>query len=394
MSSKRAVIFFAILIVIGIVAGKILIEKRRKALLSYPPLKESPIPVEYGVVKEGEVGDKLLFVGQVLPYQYANISTKVAGTIIKVNKREGERFKKGEVLAEIDNSEIRSSILSIEEAAKGKGALLKGLEAQLKAAEVAKENAKREYERELFLYKRGAVPKEAVEKKENLYQSAKAKVEELKAKIRELKLAVKSLKEKANSLKSSLKYTKIRAVKDGVVAFVLEYPGSVAFPGKPIMKVFYPQEGMRVLVKVPPQIVKELSLKGEVKVNGKPQGTLEKIYPAADAKSSLAVVEVKLKPNSKLIPNQLVKVELPSKKAKGLVVPIYSILHTKDGDFVLKFKGQNLIPVKVKVVKEGTTKAVVKGNLKVGDKVAVGRESKLLQLFQLRKAVPAEAFNG
>jgi len=394
MNGKRAVIVFVILVMVAVVVGKALIEKRKRALLSYPPVKEYPIPVEYAVVKRGEVGDRLLFVGKVLPYQYANISTKVAGTIIKVNKKEGETFKKGEVLAEIDSSEIESSVLSVEEAAKGKEALLKGLRAQLKAAEVALKNAKREYERELFLYRKGAVSKEAVEREENIYQSAKAKVEELKAKIEELKLSVKSLKEKANSLRSSLKYTKIRAVKDGVVAFVLEYPGSVAFPGKPIMKVFYPQDGMRVLVKVPPQLVKELSLKGEVKVNGKPQGTLEKIYPAADVKNSLAIVEVRLEPNTRLMPNQLVKVELPSKKAEGLVVPIYSLLHAKNGDFVLKFKGQSLVPVKVEVIKEGTVKAVVKGDLKPGDKVAVGRESKLLQLFQIRKAVPAEAFNG
>ncbi|WP_456455323.1 efflux RND transporter periplasmic adaptor subunit [Thermovibrio sp.] len=394
MNSKKAIIVFVILLVVGIVVGKALIEKRKRALLSYPPLKEYPVPVEYAVVKEGEVGDRLLFIGKVLPYQYAAISTKVAGTIIKVNKKEGETFKRGEVLAEIDSSEIESSVLSVEEAAKGKGALLKGLKAQLKAAEVALKNAKREYERELFLYRKGAVSKEAVEKKENVYQSAKAKVEELKAKIGELKLSIKSLKEKANSLRSSLKYTKIRALKDGVVALVLEYPGSVAFPGKPIMKVFYPQDGMRVLVKVPPSLVKELSVKGEVKVNGKPLGTLEKIYPAADAENSLAVVEVKLKSNSGLMPNQLVKVELPSKKVKGLVVPVYSLLHAKDGDFVLKFKGQSLVPVKVEVIKEGTVKAVVKGDLKPGDKVAVGRESKLLQLFQIRKAVPAEAFNG
>jgi len=391
MKGRKALILLLILIVVGTVAGKLLIEKRKKELLSYPTPKSYPLPVEYATVKEGKLREEFNYLGEVLPYSYADVSTKVAGTVLKLYKREGEHFKKGEPLVELDSSEIESSVLALENEKRAKESLLSGLKSQLQAAQVAAENAKREYERELFLYRRGAVPKEAVEKSQNAYEAAVAKVKTVKSQIRELELSIKSLEKKKEAVASQLKYTKIRALKDGTVSQVLIYPGAVALPGKPIMKVFYSQ-GLRVLVKVPPEDAKELQIGETVLVEGKPEGVLTKLYPTADRGSSLYIAEVKLE-KTDLKPNQLVKTTLFGKEAEGIVLPSSAILHLKNGTAVLLLENGTVNPVYVKVLKRVNGLVIVSGKLKPGEKVAVGRESKLLEILRAGKAVPAEAFN-
>ncbi len=394
MKSSRALIILAVFIVIGFVVGKILIKKRRAELLSYRPPRVYPLPVEYATVREGKLREKFNYVGEVLPYTYADISTKVSGTLLKIYKREGDHFKKGELLAKIDDSQIRNSILALENEEKAKASLISGLESQLKAAQVAEKNAKKEYERELFLYRRGAVPEEAVEKYQTNYESAAARVKTLKSQIEELKLAVKSIEKNRKALASQLKYTEIRAVKNGTVANVLMYPGAVALPGKPIMRVFYDSDGFRVLVNVPPQEAKEIETGSVALVEGEPIGEVSKVYPAANRENSLYTVEVKLKNSSGIKPGQLVKVTLVGKAVKGLVLPYTAILHTKNGTVVVVLEGRKVKPVPVKVKKQVNNRVVVVGNLKPGQKVAVGRESKLLEILRVRNVVPAEAFNG
>ncbi len=390
----KAIIVILIITIVGVVIGKVLIKKRRAELLSYPPPKVYPIPVEYAVAKEGSVSDTFHYVGEVLPYTYANVSTKVAGTVLKVYKREGEHFKKGELLAKIDSSQIENTVLALESEKRSKEELLSGLKAQLKAAEVVAKNAKKEYEREKFLYERGAVPKEAVEKYENAYHRALSEVKTLKSKIGELKLAVKSIEEQKRAVASQLQYTEVRAVKDGTVSKVLLYPGDVAVPGRPIMRVFYDSDGFRVLLNVPPKEAKEIEVGAPVNVEGKPIGVVSKIYPAADQKNGLYTVEVKLKSLDGLKPAQTVRADLKGKAYSGIVLPYLSVLHMKDTDMVLKLKGREVIPTPVRVLKRVNQWVVISGNVKPGDKVVVGRESKLLEVLRRKSAVPAEAFNG
>ncbi len=394
MNSKKALAVFALFLVLMILAGRFLIEKRKKELLSYPTVKERSVPVEFARVREGFLRKRLRYVGRVYPEQFATVSTKLSGVILEVTKREGEEFKKGDILVRIDDSELRESILSIKREREAKEALLSGFEAQLRAAEIERENAKKQYERELFLFERGAVPKESVEKLQNAYKGAEAKVESLKSRIKSLKLSIKALERKEESLRSSLKYTTVRALKDGVVSRVLAYPGTVVLPGKPIMEVFYPQDGMKILVNVPPAESEEVVVGGEAKVEGKVEGVVSKVYPASEKRGGLFVIEIKLKRGAPFKPYQFVRVELLSKAVHGLIVPASAILRLRDGDFVLVLRERDVKAERVEVLERTEDYCVVSGNIHPGEKVVVGRENRLLRIYRLGKAYPAEEFNG
>lgn len=395
MKTKTAWIIFILILIFGLVPVAVAVKKRKAAIASIPTPTVYPIPVEWTTIKSGTLRDSFSYVGTVKPYKYATVSTKIPGTVLKVYKKEGDVFHKGELLARIDSSEITNNILALENAKRAKEDTLPGLKAKLKFAEIALKNAKKEFNRESFLFKRGAVPERVVEGAENQLAAAKSNLKTVKSTIEGLNSSILSIGKQVNALKDQLKYTEIRAVDDGVVAEVLSYEGDMALVGKPIMKVYYPKYGFRVLVNVPPEDAKEMPVGSSVFINGKEVGKLIKYYPAANSINSLYVAEVRVDRASNLKPGENVTLKILGSAYEGQLVPIYSILHMKDGDYVLAI-GENgqVKPVKVKVLKTVEGQAVISSNLQEGTKLVVGRESKLLEVFRRGKAIPSEKFKS
>ncbi|ADY74109.1 efflux transporter, RND family, MFP subunit [Desulfurobacterium thermolithotrophum DSM 11699] len=390
---KTKILFIAIivgLVLIGVTA----IKKKKEEISKIPPPKIYPISVKWTTIKSGELQEEFNYIGTFQPYKHATISTKIYGTVLKVYKSEGDFFKKGELLAKIDDSEIKSNISALEEEKRAKENLIPGLRAELRAAEIALKNAKEEFNREKFLYEKGAVPKVAVEKVENQLAIAESKVESIKAKWKELKSAISSIEKKIEALKSQLKYTEIRALDDGVVSEVLAYEGSLATPGKPIIKVYYPKYGFKILINIPPEDAKEIPIDSPVFKGEKKIGKLVKYYPSAN-ENFLYIAEIKVNKSEKIKPFENVSVKVLGKPYKGQIVPIYAILHLKNGDYVLSVEQNNKVkPVKIKVLKTVKDKAIISSNLQEGTKVIVGRESKLLEVMRRGSVVLSEAFDG
>jgi RND family efflux transporter MFP subunit len=392
MGSKRALLILSLILVVLALIGGALVKKRKEELSKLPPPKTYPVPVEYAVVKKGTVYPEFRFVGQVEPISYAKVSTKVSGTILKLYKREGDFARKGELLLEVDPGEIEKNLSSLKAQEEAVRKVAQGIKAKIEAARVALKNAKEEYQRELFLYRNKAVPKEAVERAENAYHRSLAELKSLKAELNRNLLTADSIKKKREALSENLKYAKVRALKDCVVSKVMAYEGELALAGKPILELFY-LEGLRVLVKVPPEVAKEVPLGSRATVEGV-EARVEKIYPGADEKTHLYSLEIRPTGKASFRPRELVKLTLRGKPVKGELLPATSILNLKGKRVVLLIEGNRVKPVEVKVIKEFEDKVVIEPSLPEGSKVAVGMESKLLKLLRLRKVVPVEEVNG
>ncbi|TCK02870.1 efflux RND transporter periplasmic adaptor subunit [Phorcysia thermohydrogeniphila] len=391
MKSKRAWIIFGLILVVSVIVGVKAVKKRKLEMAKTPPPKTYPIPVNYSVVSEGELRKTFKYVGTVKPYRDASISTKISGTVLRVYKSEGESFKKGELLLKIDDSEIRKEIGALEREIEASEKALSALRAELTSSKVLLKNAKENYEREKFLYEKGAVPKVSLEEAENRLALAESKVKSLKAKIEETELKKEALKERREALLSRLKYTEIRAPQDGVVSGLFVHEGDTALPGKPLMKVIYPQFGMRVLLNVPPEEAKEIPVGSPVKLNGLSVGKVVKVYPATE--NSLYVLEVKVE-GGNFKAGERVIAEVNGRSFRGKIVPVSSILHLKDGDYVLAIENGNRVkPVNVKVLKVVEGRALISSDIPVGTKVVTGRESKLLEVYRRGVVLPVEVIN-
>ncbi len=256
----------------------------------------------------------------------SNVSFKrVAGKIIKFYKNEGDKIKKGEVLAQIDPKDyvlqlekikkeinslkfkkkaleekkkrisqqieknIQISNLSLEESKKIKQSVLsqiKGIDAQLTQLEKDKKRFSE-------LVKKDLAPKRKLEEIEtniNVLKSKKdalfAKIEQLqihhkilneklqlakvkKIQVKELENEIKALTNKIKSLKKSkedienlIEYTKLKAPFDGVIAKKFKSVGEIVSSGIPVYAV-YPLNDVYIKV-----LLEETKLKG-VKIGNK-----------------------------------------------------------------------------------------------------------------------------
>ena len=133
---------------------------------------------EVALVSPAQASVDLAATGYVVPQVVAKVGAKVAGRISKVNIREGDKVKTGDVLFELDPSDQKSAVTS----GQARAAAAKARAAAARArAEVARANlveTKLQWDREKILAEKGA--------------SARATAEDLGAKVKSLDEQVKA----------------------------------------------------------------------------------------------------------------------------------------------------------------------------------------------------------
>lgn len=98
------------------------------------------------------------YVGTALPKESVELGPKMSGTLATVDVEEGETVKKGQVLFRLDTKSTR---LGVQQA-----------EAALAGAKIARDNAKKELERQQQLAAKGTVAAAVLERTESGYNSA------------------------------------------------------------------------------------------------------------------------------------------------------------------------------------------------------------------------------
>jgi HlyD family secretion protein len=118
---------------------------------------------EIGLVSPAQATVDLAATGYVVPQVVAKVGAKVTGRIAKVNLREGDSVKAGQLLFELDPSDQRSAVAAA--AARVSAARAKAVAARARAA-VARATAVEtqvQYDRNKKLVERGAVPQATVD---------------------------------------------------------------------------------------------------------------------------------------------------------------------------------------------------------------------------------------
>ncbi len=256
----------------------------------------------------------------------SNISFKrVSGKIIKFYKKEGDKVKKGEILAKIDpkdyvlqlekikkeinslifkkqaleekkdriNKQIDKNIQIVKISLKENKKLQDSLLSQIKGIDSRLSQLKKDRERFLNLVNKDLAPRRKLEEIETNIDVLSSQKEALLAKLEQLKLQKQSLNEKVkltkikklqikeieseisslsskiNSLRKSkedienlIEYTKLRAPFDGVIAKRFKSVGEIVSSGVPVFAV-YPLNDIYIKV-----LLEETKLKG-VKIGNK-----------------------------------------------------------------------------------------------------------------------------
>jgi len=120
-------------------------------------------------VRKQRISEKLFYTGVIEPWKKINITPDIGGKIAKIHVEEGDRIKKGQLLAEMDTRAIR---LQLEQAQAG-----------LAVAQANYKDAKRNMERMERLQQEKAVSDQQYEKIKLAYEAADAHLQQGRAAV-------------------------------------------------------------------------------------------------------------------------------------------------------------------------------------------------------------------
>jgi RND family efflux transporter MFP subunit len=161
---------------------------------SAQPKPVEAIPVKVIFLSPAEVSGSVHSSGQFTTDDETMLSFKTGGIVDRIYVKEGEKVKKGQLLATLDLTEIS---------------------AQVNQTQIAYEKAVRDYDRI-----------------ENLMKDSVATLEQLQNSKTGLELA----RQQVNAAKFNLQYSEIRAAHDGVVLQKLANEGQIMGQGMPVLK--------------------------------------------------------------------------------------------------------------------------------------------------------------
>ncbi len=352
MTKKRIIMIVAIIAVVALlIKGKGLLKSRQAQNAEEPLPSKHALTVPVVKAKQGTLQNKIPFLAQVLSDKNIQLSTKLAGYVEKVLVEESQAVKKGDVLVRIDAIEIRSNI--------------EALQSTLAAQEGDLVLVKSIYARNKKLHAIGGLSQEQLE-------SSKVALS-LKAS------ALESTKQKITQLEHQLSYLKIVAPFDGYIDTILMHEGDLAATGKPILSM---SNGKKKLVfSYSPSQQSLIRKEQDVYLNGKEIGYVKAIYTTAQ--NGLISAEVRLDEDIVQPAGSSVTMEVLVKEKAGCILPDTTILHRKEGTFMMAYEKGKFVPFKVEVEMQNIDQILVSPCPKSA--VAQASEVKLAQLPAFNK---------
>jgi multidrug efflux system membrane fusion protein len=316
------------------------------------------VPVVIAKAERRDVPVYLDGLGNATPLATVTVRTQVDGRLDSVKYKEGQKVKKGDVLAQVDP---RPFVIALHTA-----------QAALAKDEAQARNAQRDLQRYTNLVSQKLIPQQQVDTQQTTYDQAVASVAADRAQVENARL--------------SLDYARITSPIDGVTGVRLVDPGNIVHAADaggivvvteldPMAVVFtLPQDDLpevsRELAQGP-LVTEAYARDGDTKLG---TGRLQVI----DNQVNQATATIKLKaifpnPDNALWPNVFLKVRLLLATRHGaLVVPAQAVQRGPQGPFVYVVDADKKANVRhVEVEGAPTEVAVIKSGLSGGEDVVV-----------------------
>jgi HlyD family secretion protein len=213
----------------------------------------------------------------------ADVGAQLAGRIAEVLVHEGESVRRGQLLARLDDAELRARLAVAEAQAALARAQLAEAERGPRAEEIAQaraaaaaaasrlEDAQRDVERARMLFDGGAISREALDKAVTLESVARAQRDQANEALRALeegtrpervaaaRAALRQAEATIDQMEATIANAAATAPFDGVVSVRHREPGEVVAAGLPIVSVMDP-ENRWVRIYVPEPAVGRISI--------------------------------------------------------------------------------------------------------------------------------------
>ena len=266
--------------------------------------------------------------GTVHAAQSAQLSSQVMGTITRVNVREGDQVRRGEVLITIDAAQQRSAY-------DGATAGLSASQQTIAAADADYALAEATMQRYQVLYDKKSVSPQEYDEVKTRLAAAKARRDVATAGRVQAEAAV-------SEASTAVGFTRIRAPFDGLVVAKLADAGAMAAPGAPLLAIEDPTR-FRLEAVVDESQIGAVRLGESVPVvidslgNQTITGKVVQIVPMADPASRTFTVKVDLPANPQIRAGLFGRARFARGERESILVPQNALLHRGqlDGVYVV-----------------------------------------------------------
>ena len=170
------------LVVVGVVAGTVY--QSHKSL----------VVVQTGKAQKQNLASVVSASGEIKPKTYVNIGANAFGKIVKLHVREGDRVKRGQLLAQLENVQssadvnaMRASLSAAETDAVAADAAMKTAVADLNRAKSDEARAKLDYDRAQGLFRDQLIAKQDFDARKATWEAADAGVAQAQARLAQAK---------------------------------------------------------------------------------------------------------------------------------------------------------------------------------------------------------------
>jgi multidrug efflux pump subunit AcrA (membrane-fusion protein) len=386
---RRMFVKKIILIIIALIfiSGGFFIYKK---FISTPKIKV----LETAKVEKGSIRGVIVETGIIKPQVGAvvKIGARATGEIVKMNVKVGDKVKKGQIIALIDEREIQKAI------EQQKAALISAQNIRLQIeltyperlneAKANYEYAKINLERETELLKHEYTTKDMVDKAKSQFEAAEANLKRLQDEYKtQLKIAKANVEDHAAQLKQQeirLTYTKIYAPITGIVSDVTVQEGETIVAGLQVANLVTVLDPtlLEMWIYVDETDIGRVKLGQEIEyyVDTYPDklfyGHIEKIYPQPVVKDNivyyLAIVRISKDDAFFLKPEMTTHIKIIfDEKSNILTAPNAAIKFEKGKQIAYKVIGNNKVQkVELKTGIRGEEKTEILSGVKEGDILA------------------------
>ena len=282
----------------------------------YLPGRPLPEGVKTLAVTAAPAASPIEVVGSAVPEQQVNLSARIPATILSMRIAAGDAVTNGQVLATLDDRDIREQLAAVE--------------SQFKLAETERDRA-------LRLFEKGAATDQMRVAAVSGYEAAQACLQQVRV---------------------MLSYAAVVSPLDGIVTDRRMEAGDLAAPGQLLMSVYDPVR-MRVDFPVPVRLLNRFAPGQSLDVvldgvEGTVKGTVHEIVAEVDPASRTRKVKVALAPGAlRIMPGTYGRVTVDGDSHESVWVPATAVVRIGQQEFVQVVVSGRVIQ---RVVRTGTMK--------------------------------------
>jgi HlyD family secretion protein len=165
------------------------------------------------------------------------VSPKITGILEKLYADQGDRVKKGQLLAELDSIELRAREAAVRAAKNRAQRDLLRAQADLAKAQANLGLAQSNYQRDLEVFKPGYISQAAFDTTKAQLRVAESEVAAFQAAVTALQAAVKQAESETQAAAALHNYTRILAPMDGLITVRKAEVGATLIPGNPVFQM-------------------------------------------------------------------------------------------------------------------------------------------------------------